>query len=536
MSQAQAPIIERDDKMPSGIPFIISNEFAERFCFYGINSILAVYLTQHMHFTDARAASWSSMFKSAAYFFPMVGAIISDVFWGKFRTIFVFSILYALGCVALALFGSTQYALAASLFLVALGTGGIKPCVSTNVGDQFTSKNQHLIERAFSWFYLAINLGSTVSIWFCPVMLNSPSWGPRWAFGMPAAMMLLATVVFIAGQHRYVKVPPAGRAWLDDLRSVDGRALIKSLAIIYVFVAGFWMLWDQSNGNTWTLQAASSLMDKNLGFGLTLLPAQLQVVNGLFILVLIPIFTYGIYPLWNRFFVVTPLRKIGIGLFTAAASFLVVGWIEQRIQSGHMVSAWWQIVGYVVLTTSEILVSITALEFSYKQAPLRMKSFIMAMFLLSTSLGNAGGALVNKAMVRPLHCDGISVGAETWISVEGASKFESGQKIDVTGTSGLTIVGDDGAPKLGDDHKPLHLEGTYLVAEIDAAQHRVRIVDAEARKSVHTSGTFDPKAEVSTYWLVGPVYFYFFVGVMCLMGLVYIFFAMAYKEQTFVRS
>src|ERR1700733_14674025 len=101
---------ERDDKMPSGIPFIISNEFAERFCFYGINSILTLYLAHYLHFTDSKAASWQSMFKSGAYFFPMVGAIISDVFWGKFRTIFIFSLCYAAGCVALALFGHTENA------------------------------------------------------------------------------------------------------------------------------------------------------------------------------------------------------------------------------------------------------------------------------------------------------------------------------------------------------------------------------------------------------------------------------------------
>ena len=88
----------------------------------------------------------------------------------------------------------------------------------------------------------------------------------------------------------------------------------------------------------------------------------------------------------GKFFKVKPLRKIGIGLFTIAASFVIVGWIEAQIQAGHTVSVWWQILAYVVLTASEVLVSITALEFSYKQAPLRMKSFIMALFLLSTSV------------------------------------------------------------------------------------------------------------------------------------------------------
>src|SRR5262245_42732479 len=120
VAASQSSESEKSARMPAGIPFIVSNEFAERFCFYGINSILTVYLARNLHFTDAKSAAWQSLFKSGAYFFPLIGAIISDVFWGKFRTILVFSMIYASGCVALAAFGHTETALIASLFLVAL--------------------------------------------------------------------------------------------------------------------------------------------------------------------------------------------------------------------------------------------------------------------------------------------------------------------------------------------------------------------------------------------------------------------------------
>jgi POT family proton-dependent oligopeptide transporter len=512
--------------MPKGIWYIVSNEFAERFSFYGINAILTVYFTQYMHFTEAKAASWQSMFKSAAYFFPLLGAVIADVFWGKFRTIMTFSLLYAAGCVALAVLGQAPAAVAGSLLFVAVGTGGIKPCVSTNVGDQFTAKNQHLIERAFSWFYMAINFGSLFSIGLCPVLLENPKYGPTWAFGLPAAMMLTATVVFWLGRHRYAVVPPAGRAWLKDVFSKDGLKLVANLVVIYAFVAFFWMLWDQSNGNTWTLQARSSLMDKNLGFGLEVLPAQLQIVNGLFIIALIPLFTFVIYPFWGRFFKVTALKKIGIGLFTVAASFVVVARIEQRIQDGHTVSAWWQIFAYGILTCSEILVSITALEFSYKQAPLRMKSFVMALFLLSTSLGNLMIAAVNSAMVKPLHATAIETGEATWVSVDEAKDFVVGQKIDFTDDVGVEVLMPDGTTG--------KLEGTYLVGEL--RDGRLRLLDVVERKPVVTRGTFKPTGKVSTYRLVGPDYFYFFVGAVVLAGIFFIFVALAYKEKTYVRQ
>lgn len=536
-----ATTVERDDTMPAGIPFIISNEFAERFCFYGINSILTVYMVSQLHFTDAKAASWQSTFKAGAYFFPMMGAVISDVFWGKFRTIMVFSMFYALGCVSLALFGSTEMALIGSLFFVALGTGGIKPCVSTNVGDQFSAKNAHLIERAFSLFYLAINAGSSISIFLCPVLLKDPAWGPRWAFGLPAIMMVAATLAFIAGRKRYTHVPPAGQAWVKDVFSKEGAKVVFSLLGIYVFVSIFWMLWDQSNGNTWTLQAQSSLMDKNLGFGITLLPAQLQVVNGLFILALAPLFSFVIFPFVGKFTKVTPLRKIGAGLFTVAASFAIVAWVEKQIQDGHVVSAWWQILAYMVLTASEVLVSITALEFSYKQAPLRMKSFIMGLFLLSTTLGNLGIAAVNNAMVKPVEASMVTAGAETWVSLDTAAEFELGQKIDVTGETGIFL------PPTKDEKTGAEtqnaLNGTYLVSEIDTAGKRVKLMDAVDRKPLVTTGAWTPKSEavkkggeVSTYRLVGPAYFYFFIGVMVLAGLIFIVYASFYKEQDFVRT
>jgi POT family proton-dependent oligopeptide transporter len=525
LASPQAATEPRDDRMPAGIPFIVANEFAERFCFYGINAILTIYMTQFLRLGDAEATTFHSLFKAAAYTSPFVGAIVSDVFWGKYRTIMTFSMVYCAGCAVLALVpGATGLLL--GLFMVAFGTGGIKPCVSTNVGDQFTSKNQHLIERAFSYFYLAINAGSSISIFFCPVLLKS--YGPKLAFGMPAVMMGAATIVFWLGRKKFAVVPPAGKKWLKDVTSKEGLRTIGSLVIVYVFVAVFWALWDQSNGQTWTLQAESSLMDKNLAFGFTLLPAQIQVVNGLLILGLVPVFTFGIYPLWSKFAKLTPLRKIGLGFFVTSSSFLIVASIEGRIQSGQTVSVWWQILAYVVLTASEVLVSITCLEFSYKQAPARMKSFIMALYLFAVAVGNLMTAGVNHAMVRPLQAQTVEVGAQTWVRLDDASGFIQGQKIDFTGDNGVQITREG---------KPQPLSGTYLVAAVDVPAGRVELMDVVDRKPVASTGTFDTKkAEVSTYKLVGPQYFQFFAIAMATMGVLFIFVAMLYKEKTHLRD
>lgn len=588
-------------RMPAGIPFIIANEFAERFCFYGINAILVTYMIQFLHFGDAKALGWGAMFKSAAYFFPLLGAMVSDIFLAKFRTIIWFSLVYIAGCTMLAL-GGTATTLVIGMFLVAFGTGGIKPCVSTNVGDQFTSANQHLIERAFSYFYFSINAGSSISIWFCPQLLADPNYGPTWAFGMPAAMMSLATLVFFLGRKRFAVVPAAIDkpglqplafigvflvmlgisaaiftqtnylfalftmlaqlalavflalntglrktlpselvAWLERSFTGENLKTVGRLSVLYLFIAIFWALWDQSNGNSWTVQAQSGLMDKHLfGFlsgipafaslaSYEMLPAQLQVVNGLYILIMIPIFTFGIYPLLGKFFTVTPLRKIGIGFFITASSFLIVAWIENRIQNGHSVSLWWQVTAYGVLTASEVLVSITGLEYSYKQAPPVMKSTIMSLFLLSTSVGNGLTATVNDLMVRPLQASAVETGAETWVTLSTVDGFVPGQKIDLGGANGIetTLASGTSEP----------FAGTYLIAEIDAAGKRVRLVDKVERQPIISSGTFDAgKAQVSTYALVGPVYFLFFAGLMGGIAVLYILFAARLKEKTYVRD
>lgn len=600
----------RSDKMPSSLPYIIVNEFAERFCFYGINAILVTYMIQFLKFGDAQAATWQALFKSGAYFFPLLGAMVSDIFLAKFRTIISFSMVYVAGCFVIA-FGSGETSLLLGMFLVAFGTGGIKPCVSTNVGDQFTSANAHLIERAFSYFYIAINAGSSISIYFCPEWLADPELGPKVAFGVPGAMMALATLVFWMGRKRFAIVPAAMsnpgmalvaffgvffamlaftglvfmacrespvlkpfailvatftllgslagvaalflktglrnvlpaelRAWLERSLTGEGLRIVGKLLGLYLFIAFFWSLWDQSNGNSWTIQAQSALMDKRLfGFlegipmfaGLAayeMLPAQVQVVNGIFIILLVPVFTFVIYPLLGKFFEVTPLRKIGIGFFICASSFLIVAWIEQRIQSGFSVNMWWQITAYAVLTAAEILVSITALEYSYKQAPLYMKSFIMALFLLSTSVGNAFTAAVNTIMVKPLVTSSIEVGETTWVKLEGAADFVTGQKIDFAGETGVQVLLADG--------KTEALAGTYLVGEVDAATSRLRLLDKVERQPIRSVGSFDAaKAEVSTYSLVGPMYFLFFAALMAGMAVIYIFYAMWFKETTFVRQ
>jgi POT family proton-dependent oligopeptide transporter len=388
--------------MPSGVPYIVGNEAAERFSFYGMKTILVVFMTHHLknaagesaplHPDDAKA--WFHAFSASAYFFPVLGAIISDAFWGKYRTIILLSIVYCLGHLALAL-DETRLGLGIGLTLIAVGSGGIKPCVSAHVGDQFSSKNQRLLERVFGWFYFSINFGSFFSTLLTPVLLES--YGPRVAFGLPGVFMLLATIVFWLGRNHFAHIPPAGMAFVREVFSLDGAKLLGRVIGLVLFIAMFWALYDQ-NGSAWVLQAER--MDLEF-MGHTWLPSQVQAINPILVLILIPLTSYVVYPQVSRVFPLTPLRKIGVGFFLTVITFLISAHIETRLDAGDKVNIGWQLFAFTVLTLAEVLVYGTGLEFFYAQAPNRMKSLVMALFLLSVSLGNVFTSLVNVWVQNP---------------------------------------------------------------------------------------------------------------------------------------
>jgi POT family proton-dependent oligopeptide transporter len=141
-------------------------------------------------------------------------------------------------------------------------------------------------------------------------------------------------------------------------------------------------------------------MDRHV-FGYNLLPSQIQAANPVLILLLVPIFSYGVYPAVGRLVEPTPLRKIATGMFIAAGAFAISAWIEHRITAGEQPWIVWQGVAYVVLTAAEVMISITCLEFSYTQAPRRMKSLVMGLWFLSVALGNVFTAVVAKGIDLP---------------------------------------------------------------------------------------------------------------------------------------
>ena len=422
--------------MPGGIPYIIGNEAAERFSFYGMKGILTIFMTTQLFLlpgavgsepmSGTEATANYHLFTSAVYLTPIFGALLSDILFGKYLTIISLSIVYCLGHGALALMGVDEridpgWMLFLGLGLISIGSGGIKPCVSAHVGDQFGKSNGHLLSKVFGWFYFSINVGAFLSTLMTPWFLEW--YGPHLAFGIPGVLMCIATFLFWCGRRKFIHVPAGGLSWFRETFSWEGLSAILKLSVIFVFVAVFWALFDQT-GSSWVLQAMD--LDRRW-LGITWLSSQIQAVNPIMILVFIPLFTFVVYPAINSVFTLTPIRKIAIGLFIMVVGFAMVAFVQEAIDAGARPSIGWQILAYALLTASEVMVSITCLEFAYTQAPRTMKSVIMAIFLMSVSLGNIFTAGVNSVILVDSNADVAKTVAKSFgVEHEAASGVPAG--------------------------------------------------------------------------------------------------------------
>lgn len=407
------------EKFPPQIYYIVGNEAAERFSYYGMRSILFVFMTQTLLMPAHEAKGIYHLFISACYLLPLLGGWLADKYLGKYKTILYLSTFYCFGHAVLAVWES-KTALFVGLGLIALGSGGIKPCISAFVGDQFTAKNKHLINRVYDWFYFSVNFGAFFSSLLIPFIL--PRFGSGVAFGIPGILMFLALIIFLAGKKHYVNTPPTsetggtsfltillyslknwgsdrkgGDSFIDVARSkydandVEGAKAAWNIFKLFTAITLFWALFDQQ-GASWTEQAMK--MDLNV-FGYNLEASQIQALNPIMVMLLIPLFSGVVYPMITKMgFEMTMLRKLSIGMLTAGSSFISMGIFQVFIDDGVKLSVAWQILPYLLLTMSEVMVSITGLEFAYTQAPKSMKGTIMSFWLLTVFGGNLLAAIV----------------------------------------------------------------------------------------------------------------------------------------------
>ncbi|MFL5330676.1 MAG: hypothetical protein ACJ8C4_17380 [Gemmataceae bacterium] len=482
------PLVVGAKGHPPAIWFFFWGEFAERSSYYGMRAVLMLFITQALRISATDAGPAYSAFKMACYFLPLAGGFIADRWLGRYWTIVGFSVPYVAGQFLLAASGQAQQTmfgmpadqvmLFGSLILLACGSGVIKPNISTLMGQTYDQKRpnqERLRSSAFLWFYLSVNVGALISQLALPEIRNryilshvtpevrvlaeaaaqrgedivefAPNDVVRAAYSVafqfPAWLMVGALAVFAIGKPSYAVERVERHELTPEQRRLQWQTLGRLFGI-FALVVLFWFGYEH-NDTLWIL-FTRDYVDLRLPFvEKTITPDQLQFLNALFVIILIPVFNFvfAYYDPDMRIF--TPMRKVLAGFVLTAAAvgimsvagYLVQGHTEYVMRgdasvevSTVKVSVWWPAMAYVVLTFGEVLLYGTMLDIAYAAAPKSMKSFVTACFLVTNAIANFlnmgwtkfyGGSLIDpiekRGSLMPGEFFGITAGVVLFAAV-----------------------------------------------------------------------------------------------------------------------
>ncbi|KAJ7650152.1 peptide/h+ symporter protein [Roridomyces roridus] len=405
------------------------------------------------------------------YCTPFVGAILADVKFGRFKTICIFTVVIFLGhiiLVASATPVSLEHPTTAmgllilAIFVMAVGAGSIKSNVSPLIAEQYQGKLRKetlpsgeivivspsiTVQSIYLYFYMAINFGSTAAISASFLARDNGYWV---AFLLPTCIFALVPIVLYLGRNSFIQTPPRGSILLETARVVttcvsarwswNPVALYKGMKAdgfwdaakpstygeklpahitwddefvgevhrtmsackVFLFFPIYWLCYSQIDGNLGTVAAGMTLKGT---------PNDLiQNLNPISIIIMIPIFERGIYPLLRRYGInFTPLKRITAGFVVAGLAMVYAAVLEYYLYktspcSNHLpsectsadgnpnaspINVWVSSGPYILVGMSEIFASITSLEYAYTKAPQRMKSVVMAFSQFQTALSSA---------------------------------------------------------------------------------------------------------------------------------------------------
>ena len=401
---------------PTGFWFIFWGEFAERCSYYGMRAILATYMAEKLGLGKENAGLYMSLFIGACYFLPLLGGYLADNYFGKYNIIVGFSVPYILGHVILGI-ETTAFVLIA-LSLLAMGSGVIKPNISTLMGMTYDQKRpgQDLLRtQAFSMFYMAINIGAFISQLGIPAIKDyytarGSEYAYFVAFLVPAGLMVIAFFFFAIGKKHYAVEKIERRPSTPEESALRWQVL-SQVGLLFLLVMFFWAFFDQS-ASTWIFFAQTYMKSDFFGFS----AEQMQAINPFLIVTCLPIMNFLFTSLANSGYNVRATDKILVGFVLTALTMGIMGYcgmatgkaeprqkmdaagqvvmkdgapvMEDFVPADRKVSLWFQAIAYFVLTLAEILISVTGLELAFVAAPKNMKSFVTSLWLLTVFLAN----------------------------------------------------------------------------------------------------------------------------------------------------
>ncbi len=367
---------------PKGLYFLFFTEMWERFSYYGMKALLVYYMMRHLLFSQEQASHIYGLYTGFVYFTPFFGGLLADRVLGQRRTVIVGAVLMAIGHFLMCLESMFFPAL---LFLI-LGNGAFKPNISTQVGALY-AQGDHRRDRAFSIFYLGINLGALFSPLVCGTLGEFYGW--HYGFSAAGVGMLVGLTIYLAGQKHlapdYLAGRTSGHVPREEALSRDNRNKILGLVVLMLFAIIFWGVYEQQ-GNTLALWAATNTNRHVLGWEM---PASwFQAFNPAMIILLTPVIT----SFWSwqarRGSEPSSVAKMAIGCMLLGSSFVVMILAAHVSAGQEKVSLWWLTACILILTIGELFLSPVGLSLVTKLAPARMVSMLMGMWFLSSFAGN----------------------------------------------------------------------------------------------------------------------------------------------------
>ncbi|KAM0911168.1 hypothetical protein ACQ4PT_013672 [Festuca glaucescens] len=463
--------------------FVLGAEFSECMCFAAVARNLVTYLTTVLHESNVDAARNVSTRTGSCFLTPVVGAFLADSYWGRYKTIVVFLSVYIVGMFILTSsaalpwllprfsdehVGVHRAAVYLGLYLVALGTGGIKPCCAALGADQFDSADQ--TERVakgsfFNWYFFSISIGSLLSATLLVWIQDNVGWTIGYA--IPTVLIGFGLAVFVAGRkvYRYkplgaggspltrvtqvvvaavrncrlelpddasalyengivgrhtsqfrffdkaaIVLPPPEKKgpWrLCTMSQVDELKMLLSMCPVWASLLVFFAVTAQMSS---TLVEQGMAMDNRVG-AFIVPPASLSTFDVVSVLVWVPLYEAALVPLARRLTGedrgFTQLQRIGVGLALSAAAMAYAAAVEtwRRVAPAAAMSIMWQAPCYFLLGAAEVFASIGMLEFFYDQSPESMKSLGAAVAQLAIAAGN----YLNSALL------GVVASCTRWI-------------------------------------------------------------------------------------------------------------------------
>ena len=392
---------------PKGLTFLFTTEMWERFSYYGMRSLLILYMTKYLLVQRLDSAFGLAGLKSAlesvfgplgvqplssqiyglytalVYLTPIFGGLLADRVLGQRRTVIVGAVLMAIGHFMMAVEQLFLFALAALI----LGSGAFKPNISTQVGGLYAPGDRRR-DRAYSIFYVGINVGAFLAPLICGTLGEEAGW--HYGFAAAGVGMLIGLSIYL---YALPWLPPdelqkakAAQAVRRPLDRNEWRAIV-ALLVLFVPTTLFWATYEQS-GNTIVLWADANT-DRTVGiFGLTsLIPTTWFLAFNPF---MIFAFTPVVVALWTRQAVrdrePSTITKMALGCFGVAAANLLM--VAAAVEADGGKASWLWLFGFfVIVTIGELYLSPVGLSLVTKIAPARILSMMMGAWLATSFFG-----------------------------------------------------------------------------------------------------------------------------------------------------